>query len=659
MYKNRKGFSLAEILIALLVISIVGAATLPTITKRNAKPDKLWDWAGLPIGSASFVGTHVLLDSRENHVQIPPQADKPEEFHNYYFNNLIRHPDQAIGQTAFLPSYDKMILINNYREQNATQNINPFQVPHINFYNKNSKYIEYAGRLVSDPYNLAFGVGSLQNLAPNYQNISNREGLFNTAIGHYALFSNEIGSYNTALGRMALASFRAADSNPETHNVAIGNESQMYNVSGTLNTAVGYRSLTGTTTGSNNIALGAENLPTSISASGEMIYPFGNNNISIGSRKNTTENANNNLFIGNNNSHTPLIQADMENNRVFNLNTDELIVNTVDGKHTILKIYMQKDAAGNFVSVDLPQPPKAQYISPGENQPIYDSLGYCTGEGTEDVYRLSKNSKDARALADICIANFRNNIYVVPPYSTSERNGIAIELDNLMKGEPLNLVKTLSEPDWDLFIAGYDYAYDLGNSTGFNNKLTGDKVPRIQTVKAALNYLDTFKEGEGIISTALDTFFQNVKCHFTYLIGSSQCGAATVGTHDTLWGDIKAQIKHHIETAKQWMRNNISDIRLKNVYGKSTIGLKEINALKIKNYTFKADKKQTPHVGVIAQELQKVFPNSVIEGADGYLRIKQEEMFYAMVNAIQELDKKDKQLVEKFENKSKSKQKTA
>ena len=78
-----------------------------------------------------------------------------------------------------------------------------------------------------------------------------------------------------------------------------------------------------------------------------------------------------------------------------------------------------------------------------------------------------------------------------------------------------------------------------------------------------------------------------------------------------------------------------SDIRLKNVTGDSTIGLDEINALEVKNFTFKNDKEKTPHVGVIAQQLQKVFPNSVFEDKkSGYLKIKTEEIFYAMVNSI-------------------------
>lgn len=89
------------------------------------------------------------------------------------------------------------------------------------------------------------------------------------------------------------------------------------------------------------------------------------------------------------------------------------------------------------------------------------------------------------------------------------------------------------------------------------------------------------------------------------------------------------------------LRNSVmlaySDARLKNILGDNTAGLKEILQLKVKNYTMKKDKKKEVMVGVIAQELQKVFPNSVSEGRDGYLRIKRDEIFYACVNAIKEL----------------------
>ena len=88
-----------------------------------------------------------------------------------------------------------------------------------------------------------------------------------------------------------------------------------------------------------------------------------------------------------------------------------------------------------------------------------------------------------------------------------------------------------------------------------------------------------------------------------------------------------------------------SDRRLKNIGTRNTAGLEELNQLKIYNYTFKNDKSKHSQIGVMAQDLQKVFPNSVFEGPDGYLRIRWDEMFFASINAIKELDRKIVSLV--------------
>ena len=73
--------------------------------------------------------------------------------------------------------------------------------------------------------------------------------------------------------------------------------------------------------------------------------------------------------------------------------------------------------------------------------------------------------------------------------------------------------------------------------------------------------------------------------------------------------------------------------------------MEELNQLKIYDYTFKNDKSKHSQIGVMAQDLQKVFPNSVFEGPDGYLRIRWDEMFFASINAIKELDRKIVSLV--------------
>lgn len=94
----------------------------------------------------------------------------------------------------------------------------------------------------------------------------------------------------------------------------------------------------------------------------------------------------------------------------------------------------------------------------------------------------------------------------------------------------------------------------------------------------------------------------------------------------------------------QCPRLSVSDIRLKDNITDNESGLREILSILPYNYTFKADKNRTPQTGVIAQDLQKVFPISVNKGDDGYLRIRWDEMFYAAINAIKSLDKKIEKL---------------
>ena len=83
-----------------------------------------------------------------------------------------------------------------------------------------------------------------------------------------------------------------------------------------------------------------------------------------------------------------------------------------------------------------------------------------------------------------------------------------------------------------------------------------------------------------------------------------------------------------------------SDRRLKNVGDEFTAGVNELSKLDFFHYTFKKDESKTPRVGVIAQDLQKVFPDAVTKGDDGFLRIRWEDMFYAAINAIKELNTK-------------------
>ena len=121
--------------------------------------------------------------------------------------------------------------------------------------------------------------------------------------------------------------------------------------------------------------------------------------------------------------------------------------------------------------------------------------------------------------------------------------------------------------------------------------------------------------------------------------------ARSKGQLEPEWNDTVSELfKRYADNGhgefKSFSGNVISDRRLKYVGKESTTGLDKVRQLKVFNFTYKKDTTKTPHVGVIAQDLQKVFPNAVQKGKDGFLTIRMEDMFYAVINAIKELDAK-------------------
>jgi hypothetical protein len=87
-------------------------------------------------------------------------------------------------------------------------------------------------------------------------------------------------------------------------------------------------------------------------------------------------------------------------------------------------------------------------------------------------------------------------------------------------------------------------------------------------------------------------------------------------------------------SATSWTAN--SDINLKNVTGKIENALDAIATLTPAKFTWKADETNTPQVGLIAQEVEKVLPEVVDKNADGYLGVRYTEVVPLLVAAIQE-----------------------
>lgn len=87
-----------------------------------------------------------------------------------------------------------------------------------------------------------------------------------------------------------------------------------------------------------------------------------------------------------------------------------------------------------------------------------------------------------------------------------------------------------------------------------------------------------------------------------------------------------------------------SDIRLKENISENNDSLDKLLNVIPYNYSYKSDVKALPQVGVIAQDLQTYMPNSVSKDKDGFLQIRWDEMFYTAINSIKTLDSKVEKL---------------
>ncbi len=140
---------------------------------------------------------------------------------------------------------------------------------------------------------------------------TNTTGTQNVAVGHQALKDNVVGSNNIAIGQQAL------QKNNNSNNVAIGFNAARDNSNGNKNVAVGGFSGFINQTGIENTFIGYEaGRNTSTSTSGSVM---------IGHQAGMNETNNNRLYIANDNTATPLIYGEFDNQKVVTNGDHEIM----------------------------------------------------------------------------------------------------------------------------------------------------------------------------------------------------------------------------------------------------------------------------------------------------------------------------------------------
>ena len=696
MLKNKQGFmnkhkfnafTLAEMMVVMLIMSIVLAAMAPVMTTKN-KVDNSSPWKYSPNNSSdAYFGQGASMRA-------------------------------MIGQLNGEETDNGKLIINNLGSSFS----------HILFKNGNT----ILGDLYMSGNNLILGHrnGSSTSLGQNNINIGPNNwpstditGQSNIIIGDNAMTNLSTGSNNIGLGTTLTALTTG------TGNVTIGDNSLISVTTGNGNIGLGNEANPAITTVSKTIAIGANSVASSVGAiaigssytasesnSGaeNSAIAGGGNSIAIGSgaisAADTSLGVNGgSIAIGWQAKANP--DADADGNMAVAIGT------SAEAKGTgAVALGTGAMATGGSIAIGAAQAPGTHSIAMG----MYSDYGSRDNDGyTESAGRNSVALGTGAYAAGVSSIAIGNDSYA------SSNHGIAIGYNAEAKDEAIAIGKdtyisrlnggiaigagarsgaTDSNMYGDYAIAigknakagsdnGVSIGYNAGSSTkGTNNiaigagacqYVTGSYKTCIGANSGPANNSDWASDDKERIFIGSKSKFNNGPAVLeVHNAGGSSFGrnkdssvvingnlivkggiittlwrygggdndnvnllARSSGQLEPEWNDTVSELfKRYADNGhgefKSFSGNVISDRRLKYVGKESTTGLDKVRQLKVFNFTYKKDTTKTPHVGVIAQDLQKVFPNAVKKGTDGFLTIRMEDMFYAVINAIKELDAK-------------------
>lgn len=452
----------------------------------------------------------------------------------------------------------------------------------------------------------------------------------NIAIGNNALENNETGYRNVAIGSGAL------NSNIATNNlVAIGDSALHLNTTGGLNTAIGYQSLKSNTTGGLNTALGyaamrnkqSGDMNTAIGYGALANNGFGQYNVGIGSLALGQSSCSNSIAIGNytlmynkaigtiaigdsalfyngiSNSDPALSIENMAigtkvlwNNRTGNTNLAigyEAMFSNMNG-NTNLALGKQAlyhvQNSGNNISIGH----LSGYVNTGSNN-IF--IGNGSGQNAQSSNKLYIENSSADSLNALIYGDFQGDSLLLNA-RTIVRNQLCIRNSAGFTGIEL----------------GYGVA---GKETN---------AGRIGYALFTTNALDIVGGGT-LSSNRVIRFWAEGGSRFTGKVVPDADNAFLLGESGKRWSAV-------------WAANGTiqtSDARLKTQIRQSAYGLKELMQLRPVQYHWKANPEAGSEIGFLAQEVQTIIPEAVVDPGNGDpMGMKYAELIPVLTKAIQE-----------------------
>jgi trimeric autotransporter adhesin len=407
----------------------------------------------------------------------------------------------------------------------------------------------------------------------------NTTGTQNTGVGYGSLQNNTTGSYNTAHGTQALGSNTTA-----SNNTAVGYQAAYSNTTGSPTDAFGYQALYSNTTGGYNQAFGGSALRTNTTG-------FGNTAIGVVALyANTTGRSN--IAIGTNDGVTG---AALQNNTTGSYNTaigvSALLGNTTASNNTA--VGYQAGYSNTTGTKNLSVGYQAGYtVTTGGYNTLIGSGGAAASSSAGYSLTTANNNTFIGYSAGSAVTTGSNNT-IIGAYGGNQ-GGLDIRTASnyIVLSDGDGNPRLVSDGSGNVFVGTTAavsteklLAYQTANSKGFMSKATNASFSQ-QCIQAEVDRNTT----NGSFSA------------FAYY--NAGAGATRFQVLDS--GNVQNTNNSY---------GAISDVKLKENIVDTSPKLEDLCKVKVRNYNLKSDQTHK-QIGVIAQELEEVFPNLIEEFAD-------------------------------------------
>lgn len=186
-------------------------------------------------------------------------------------------------------------------------------------------------------------------------------------------------------------------------------------------------------------------------------------------------------------------------------------------------------------------------------------------------------------------------------------------------------------------------ASDLGGHLVFNTRNDSASGERMRITSTGFIGIGTTAPATNLhINTSSDTVIRLSSTSGAYSSGiqmyAAGAGAGFISSNQSIYVTANANGVYLPTNGVTWVSN--SDLNLKNIESYIENAIESIMDLEAIKFNWKGDSVKRTNIGLIAQQVEKVYPELINKNREGYLGVRYTELIPVLIQAIKELNAK-------------------